>query len=115
MWDVALVVLNPTSLYHGAYLKASGAVPVMPTARVLTLSQAELKMPKNYPMSPPEFRFTRPLFHPNIYKDGKLCISILHSPGDDEMSGELASVYTHRHDRPGARGPPCARSHIAMG
>jgi ubiquitin-conjugating enzyme E2 R len=31
------------------------------------------------------------LFHPNIYKDGKLCISILHAPGDDEMSGELAA------------------------
>lgn len=51
-------------------------------------------MPKNYPMSPPEFRFVRPLFHPNIYKDGKLCISILHAPGEDEMSGELASVRT---------------------
>ncbi|KAA8910937.1 ubiquitin-conjugating enzyme/RWD-like protein [Sphaerosporella brunnea] len=73
LWDVALVVLNPTSLYHGAYLKA------------------ELKIPKDYPMSPPEFRFLRPLFHPNIYKDGKLCISILHQPGEDEMSGELAS------------------------
>ena len=43
-------------------------------------------------MSPPQFTFTRPLFHPNIYKDGKLCISILHSPGHDEMSGELAAV-----------------------
>jgi len=73
VWNVALVVVNPTSLYYGAYLKA------------------ELKMPKNYPMAPPEFRFIRPLFHPNIYKDGKLCISILHTPGDDEMSGELAS------------------------
>lgn len=49
-------------------------------------------MPKNYPMSPPEFKFVRPLFHPNIYKDGKLCISILHAPGEDETSGELASV-----------------------
>lgn len=72
-WTVALIVTNPTSLYHGAYLKA------------------ELKIPKNYPMSPPSFHFTRPLFHPNIYKDGKLCISILHAPGEDEMSGELAS------------------------
>lgn len=33
----------------------------------------------------------RPLYHPNIYKDGKLCISILHAPGDDEMSGETAA------------------------
>jgi len=73
LWDVALIVTNPQSLYYGAYLKA------------------ELKMPKNYPMLPPEFRFIRPLFHPNIYKDGRLCISILHRPGHDEMSGELAS------------------------
>lgn len=33
----------------------------------------------------------RPLYHPNIYKDGTLCISILHAPGDDEMSGETAA------------------------
>ncbi|KAF3925881.1 hypothetical protein ABW20_dc0104373 [Dactylellina cionopaga] len=52
---------------------------------------AELKFPTNYPYSPPEFRFLRPLWHPNIYPDGKLCISILHPPGEDEMSGELAS------------------------
>lgn len=38
-----------------------------------------------------EFRFLRPLYHPNIYEDGKLCISILHAPGEDEMSGELAA------------------------
>ncbi|TGZ84893.1 putative ubiquitin conjugating enzyme [Ascodesmis nigricans] len=73
IWDVALVVVNPTSMYHGAYLKG------------------ELKMPRTYPMSPPEFRFLRPILHPNIYKDGKLCISILHPPGEDELSGEKAS------------------------
>jgi ubiquitin-conjugating enzyme E2 R len=33
----------------------------------------------------------RPLYHPNIYPDGRLCISILHQPGDDEMSGESAA------------------------
>jgi ubiquitin-conjugating enzyme E2 R len=32
----------------------------------------------------------RPLWHPNIYEDGKLCISILHAPGEDMMSGESA-------------------------
>lgn len=42
-------------------------------------------------MSPPTFRFYSPLFHPNVYKSGRLCISILHAPGEDEMSGELAS------------------------
>jgi ubiquitin-conjugating enzyme E2 R len=72
-WSVALIVLNPDSLYYGGYFKAS------------------MKFSKNYPFSPPEFKFIRPLYHPNIYPDGKLCISILHQPGDDEMSGESAS------------------------
>lgn len=45
----------------------------------------------NYPMSPPTFKFCRPIFHPNIYPDGKVCISILHAPGEDEQSGEMAS------------------------
>jgi ubiquitin-conjugating enzyme E2 R len=44
-----------------------------------------------YPYNPPTFKFLRPIYHPNIYPDGKLCISILHPPGDDEQSGELAS------------------------
>ena len=38
-----------------------------------------------------DFKFNRPMFHPNVYPDGKLCISILHPPGEDEMSGELAA------------------------
>lgn len=42
----------------------------------------------NYPYSPPSFKFTRPPYHPNIYADGKLCISILHPPQEDEQSGE---------------------------
>jgi ubiquitin-conjugating enzyme E2 R len=41
--------------------------------------------------TPPDFKFIRPLYHPNIYPDGRLCISILHPPGDDEMSGETAA------------------------
>ncbi|KAI9862874.1 MAG: hypothetical protein M1813_004046 [Trichoglossum hirsutum] len=72
-WNIALIVLNPDSLYYGGYFKA------------------EMTFPKTYPYSPPDFKFLRPLFHPNIYGDGKLCISILHAPGEDEMSGELAA------------------------
>ncbi|KAJ5786139.1 uncharacterized protein N7503_011351 [Penicillium pulvis] len=72
-WDVALIVLNKDSLYHGGYFKA------------------RMTFPQNYPYSPPEFRFLLPLYHPNIYTDGRVCISILHPPGEDEMSGELAA------------------------
>ena len=44
--------------------------------------------PPDYPYSPPNFRFTTAIYHPNVYKDGRLCISILHR-GGDETSGEL--------------------------
>ncbi|KAG8215223.1 ubiquitin-conjugating enzyme/RWD-like protein [Butyriboletus roseoflavus] len=36
-------------------------------------------------------KFDPPLFHPNIYPDGTVCISILHTPGDDPTMYEQAS------------------------
>jgi len=71
-WTVALIVLNPDSLYYGGYFKA------------------RMTFPRDYPYKPPDFRFLRPLFHPNVYPDGRLCISILHAPGEDVLSGESA-------------------------
>lgn len=38
----------------------------------------KLIIPKEYPHRPPEVRFTSKLFHPNVYDNGKLCMSILH-------------------------------------
>lgn len=87
---MALIPLSPDSLYYGGYFKA------------------RISFPKNYPYSPPgrqpfaviyeailitspDFKFLRPLYHPNVYPDGRLCISILHQPGEDEMSGESAA------------------------
>ncbi|KAJ3200739.1 Ubiquitin-conjugating enzyme E2 G2 [Entophlyctis luteolus] len=52
---------------------------------------AVLKFPSDYPLSPPQMTFTPPVFHPNIYADGRVCISILHAPGDDPLGYELAS------------------------
>jgi len=51
--------------------------------------QLSMVFPKDYPMAPPELRFLSEFWHPNVYEDGKVCISILHPPGEDEMSGEL--------------------------
>jgi len=52
--------------------------------------QLEMKFPVDYPMSPPELKFISDFWHPNVYKDtGMVCISILHPPVEDEMSGEL--------------------------
>ncbi|KAJ3222765.1 Ubiquitin-conjugating enzyme E2 G2 [Chytriomyces hyalinus] len=52
---------------------------------------ATMTFPTDYPLSPPTMKFTPPLFHPNIYADGRVCISILHAPGDDPNMYELAS------------------------
>jgi len=52
--------------------------------------QLQMKFPPEYPMAPPELKFVSDFWHPNVYKDtGVVCISILHSPVADEMSGEL--------------------------
>ncbi|GJC93659.1 SUMO-conjugating enzyme [Colletotrichum higginsianum] len=72
-WKIGLMVVNPDSAFNGAYLKA------------------DMTFPRDYPYAPPTFRFlNKTIYHPNIYTDGKLCISILHTPGEDEQSGEQA-------------------------
>jgi len=51
--------------------------------------EARMKFPDDYPMAPPTLTILSEFWHPNVYKDGRVCISILHSPGNDPMSGEL--------------------------
>ena len=45
-----------------------------------------MNFPDDFPQSPPEMKFITEMWHPNIYPDGKVCISILHSPGVDEFN-----------------------------
>ncbi|KAK6165807.1 ubiquitin-conjugating enzyme E2 G2 [Patella vulgata] len=52
---------------------------------------ARLTFPTDYPLSPPKMKFTCEIFHPNIYPDGRVCISILHAPGDDPMGYETSA------------------------
>ncbi len=53
---------------------------------------ARLVFPTDYPLSPPRMTFTCDgLFHPNIYADGRVCISILHAPGDDPTGYESSA------------------------
>jgi len=64
----------PDTIYQGGYFKA------------------ELRFPNDYPLSPPTLRFVTLIpWHPNVYKSGDVCISILHKPGDDDQSGEHAN------------------------
>ncbi|CAA0809403.1 ubiquitin carrier protein 7 [Striga hermonthica] len=71
-WSVTIIG-PPDTLYEGGFFNA-----------IMTF-------PSNYPNSPPTVRFTSELWHPNVYPDGKVCISILHPPGDDPNGYELAS------------------------
>jgi len=51
---------------------------------------AVMSFPEDYPNRPPCVRFTSEMWHPNVYKDGRVCISILHDPGDDPHGYEDA-------------------------
>jgi len=44
--------------------------------------RAEMNFPKDYPNKPPELKFKSNVFHPNVYPNGKVCISILHQGTD---------------------------------
>nr|CDS16869.1 ubiquitin conjugating enzyme e2 r1 [Echinococcus granulosus] len=72
VWDVAIFG-PPQTLYEGGYFKA------------------RLSFPPDYPYNPPTMRFINPMFHPNIFENGNVCISILHSPGEDLFSDEHPS------------------------
>jgi len=71
-WEIMIIGPSDT-LYEGGMLKA------------------RLTFPPEYPLLPPTMRFLTPMWHPNIYTDGKLCVSILHPPGEDEYGYENAS------------------------
>ncbi|KAI9218787.1 hypothetical protein BC828DRAFT_197273 [Blastocladiella britannica] len=52
---------------------------------------ALITLPQDYPLNPPVMKFTCPMWHPNVYPDGTVCISILHAPGEDPNMYESAS------------------------
>ncbi|EOY34089.1 Ubiquitin-conjugating enzyme 13 isoform 1 [Theobroma cacao] len=71
-WSVTIIG-PPDTLYEGGFFNAI------------------MSFPPNYPNSPPTVKFTSEIWHPNVYPDGRVCISILHPPGDDPNGYELAS------------------------
>lgn len=71
-WEV-LIIGPPDTPFEGGFFKAS------------------LDFPKEYPHRPPKMRFLTEIWHPNIDKEGNVCISILHEPGNDKWGYEKAS------------------------
>ncbi|THH01148.1 hypothetical protein EW145_g6966 [Phellinidium pouzarii] len=51
---------------------------------------ADLTFTTDFPNKPPTMRFITPIWHPNIYPNGLVCISILHPPEDDQYGYEDA-------------------------
>ncbi|CAK5270975.1 unnamed protein product [Mycena citricolor] len=70
-WDILIIGPRDT-LYEGGFFKA------------------RLSFPPEFPLLPPKMRFITPMWHPNIYADGGVCISILHAPGEDQYGYEDA-------------------------
>jgi ubiquitin-conjugating enzyme E2 G1 len=56
-----------------------------------------LIFPRTYPNNPPEFKFITTIPHPNIYKDGKVCMSILHEGVDETGYENVSERWTPAH------------------
>jgi ubiquitin-protein ligase len=70
-WDIIIFGPNGT-IYEGGIFKAM------------------MEFDLSYPIKAPKFYFVDKITHPNIYKDGKVCISILHE-GQDQFNYESLS------------------------
>jgi ubiquitin-protein ligase len=54
------------------------------------LFRALLTFPRDYPLQPPKMTFKTEVWHPNVYPNGLVCISILHPPEEDKYGYEDA-------------------------
>lgn len=72
-WDVMLMIPDDCKDYGGGCFRA------------------RITFPTEYPHRPPKMRFQTPIYHPNIYANGEVCISILHQPEEDRYGYESAS------------------------
>ncbi|KAG0228853.1 putative ligase [Mortierella sp. GBAus27b] len=71
-WEI-LIMGPQDTLYEGGFYKA-----------IMTF-------PPDYPLMPPKLAFKTEIYHPNVYPNGDVCISILHPPGEDKYGYEQAS------------------------
>lgn len=96
IWEI-LLVGPPDTLYEGGFFNA------------------KLEFPPDFPNMPPVMTFTTQIWHPNgtpclnrcpdapsdyltdaVYDDGKVCISILHPPGEDRFNQQETAAERWR-------------------
>ena len=53
--------------------------------------------PQSFPNEPPVIQFTSKMFHPNIYTDGKVCMSILHDSRVENFYDKLEEKWLPVH------------------
>jgi ubiquitin-conjugating enzyme E2 G1 len=78
LWDV-LLFGPPDTWFEGGIFKG------------------QLTFPKDYPNKPPVFKFITEIPHPNFYKDGRVCISILHEGKDEYGYEDIAERWMPSH------------------
>jgi len=71
LYDWEILIMGPDgTLYEGGFFKA------------------RLVFPTDFPNMPPTMTFISEMWHPNVYEDGRVCISILHPPGEDAFNSQ---------------------------
>ena len=71
LYDWEILIMGPDgTLYEGGFFKA------------------RLVFPSDFPNMPPTMTFISEMWHPNVYQNGIVCISILHPPGEDAFNAQ---------------------------
>lgn len=60
------------------------------------LFRALIRFPDTYPMDPPSVQFQSEIFHPNIYRDGKVCMSTLQNPAPAHLQANSDPLMNWR-------------------
>lgn len=79
LYEWEILIMGPDgTLYEGGFFKAL------------------LVFPSDFPNLPPTMTFVSEMWHPNVYADGKVCISILHPPGEDAHNAQESAMERWR-------------------
>jgi ubiquitin-protein ligase len=70
---VSIQAIDPPHLFRIVY-RCAGIVDA--TGRVAREHMVELRLPPQFPEVPPEFRVKTPIFHPNVWPNGLVCLAI---------------------------------------